>query len=98
MFVNERADSFLRAFSEDTVHVHLKDYKRLNSPEDGAHSTVFGYYLGYRDVGEGDADLRSVAGLLKSTGYRGMLSLELERVGDEEALLATLLKTYNIFA
>ena len=97
MFVNERADDFLRAFSEDTVHVHVKDYKRLNTPEDGAHSTVFGYCLGYRDVGEGDADLRSVSGLLNSTGYRGMLALELERAEDDRSLLTTLERTYRVF-
>ena len=98
MFVNERADSFYSAFSDKTVHAHLKDYKILDKPAPLAYSTVWGGYLEYRDLGDGDAELSAVAALLKERGYRGALSLELERPGDEQALLKTLMKAYQIFA
>lgn len=83
MFVDERAEDFGRAYSDSIRHVHLKDYKILDTPPtERAYTTLGGRYLLPVEIGTGDVDLRAVARALSDANYGGYLAVEFERVQD----------------
>ena len=79
LFVNDTPERFIKKFSEDICHVHIKDYllkKSDNSP--GI------YWLGAKDktwlrdtmIGSGVVNFAKCIKLLKKNGYNGSFSLE----------------------
>ncbi len=80
LFADESATDFVRAFAQDTRHVHIKDYRRVHgTPQDSAPAlrSMSGVGLVEAAVGEGDAQVSECLSILKDAGYRGEFSLEL---------------------
>lgn len=92
LFVNEEPEAFLRAYRDEIVHVHVKDYVRRPathkglagrtessnpSPGEGWLLTKDGSWLYDAELGSGVIDLRGCVKLLQSFGYEGAYALEI---------------------
>lgn len=86
MFVDERAEDFGRAYADSIVHVHIKDYKILDTPpadpENRAYTSRGGKYILPAEIGTADVNLPAVAAILRDVDYKGYFAMEFERVKD----------------
>lgn len=79
LFIDVAAEDFFRAFKDDIVHVHIKDYTRVNSevkPGDGWYVTRGGAWLKDCMIGQGVVNFDECMAVLKEIGYDGTLALE----------------------
>lgn len=88
MFVDERIEQFLKAFSQSIVHVHIKDYistsKTAGVRPPNSHTTWGGNYLQSCPFGCGSVNFEEAFNLLRSINYTGPISLEHPTVSPEE--------------
>ena len=88
MFVDERIEAFLKAFSHSVVHVHMKDYlfasKDTGSRPPESHITWGGNYLQPCPFGCGSVNFAEAFRILRDMGYTGPVSLEHPTVSPEE--------------
>ena len=88
MFVDEKIEQFLNAFSQSIVHVHVKDYIRtaqsagIRPPE--SYITFGGNYLQPCPFGCGSVNFAEAFRLLRDSNYTGPISLEHPTVSPEE--------------
>lgn len=85
----ETPEETIKALGADCVHVHLKDGRPSSDPLD--HDWF------YTPLGEGEAPIAAIVGLLEQSGYKGALSLEWEPKWREE-LRALGLPTEQVLA
>ncbi len=99
MFVDERAEDFLDAYAEKTVHVHIKDYKLTDAPIPGqtSYKTLGENYLTACEIGTGDINFEKIADGLRGIGYSGYYSLEVENVSGEDEIDRVLQRMYSWF-
>ena len=79
LFIDVEPEDFFRAFKDDIVHVHIKDYTRINSekcPGDGWYVTRGGAWLKDCVIGEGVVNFDECMAVLKEIGYDGTLAIE----------------------
>ncbi len=80
LFVDEDPVAFFRAFANEIVHVHIKDYIRKSdtqSPGMYWYPTRGGNWLRDTMTGSGCIDFAGCLAALKHAGYRGAYALEL---------------------
>lgn len=80
LFVNVPAEEFMAAYIDDVVHVHIKDYRRVNSPTSPGktwYPTPDNWWLEDSMVGHGVVNFESCMNLLKKINYQGAYALEL---------------------
>ncbi len=85
LFADLPGAEFFEEFSDDIVHVHIKDYFRKESPTcpgDGWFETRSGAWLHDAPIGEGIADIDACMAILKKSGYRGAVAIETEYIED----------------
>jgi inosose dehydratase len=63
----------LKAVLDRVAHVHLKDIRRSRLADGHETGTPAGV-----PIGDGEVDIKTCLGLLKSKGYRGALSIEVD--------------------
>lgn len=82
LFVDESPTDFFRAFQTEIKHVHLKNYRRVFSPNDaplqeGWLPTKNGAYLLDTSLEQGIVDVRACMKILRENRYKGAFSLEI---------------------
>jgi len=83
LFGDDKPTAVFPMFKDRIVHVHIKDFALCKPGEKPLLYSVKG--KGYRDclIGEGDAEVAEVVKLLRDSGYKGWLSIE---VGGDDPL------------
>ena len=99
MFVGERAEDFLAAFSDSICHVHLKDYLVSSEPipEKRAYHPSESTYLIPVNFGEGDVRFDLVAKGLCDADYHGYFAMEYEGSCTEESVSSSLELVGKVF-
>lgn len=98
MFVDERAEDFLDAYAEKTVHVHIKDYKLTKTPlAPSSYKTLAENYLTACEIGTGDINFEKIADGLRKINYGGYYSMEFENVSGEDEIDRVLERMYSWF-
>ena len=67
-----------KACIKDIVHVHLKDWERRESAEEGFRQMLDGAYYRPALIGEGVVDSVATLRTLKEEGYNGFINIEYE--------------------
>jgi sugar phosphate isomerase/epimerase len=84
LFVDEPPIEFYRNFAKDFRHVHLKDYKCFGkeiAPDRKCLLSMDGRVYSETELGEGSVCFRECMKLLRSVGYDGAFSLEINQSG-----------------
>ena len=84
LFVDEPPIEFYRNFAGEFRHVHLKDYKCFGKeivPDRKCLLSMDGRVYSETELGEGSVCFRECMKLLKSVGYEGAFSLEINQNG-----------------
>lgn len=68
----------LQTCIDDVVHVHLKDWERLDPPPEGARRMLDGTTCRAALIGEGFVDSRATVRELERAGYKGYVNIEYE--------------------
>lgn len=80
MFVDETPEQFVGRFSNEIVHVHVKDYLLKSGggahPGPGWHVTRSGNHLRDTAIGHGAIQFQQVFRILRTIGYDGYFSTE----------------------
>ena len=88
MFVDERIEPFLKAFSKSIAHVHVKDYiatpKTVGPRPPESYVTKGGNYLQPCPFGLGSVNFAEAFRLLREMNYTGPIALEHPTVSPEE--------------
>ena len=102
MFVDERAEDFGRAYADSIVHVHIKDYRILDTPPTDPDPRPYvsrgGRYILPAEIGTADVNLTAVAQVLRDADYKGYFAMEFERVKDMTEVERVLGRMSTIFA
>lgn len=88
LFVNVPAEEFMEAYLEDIVHVHIKDYYRVNSavsPGAGWYPTPENWWLQDAPIGDGVVNFKRCMELLKQINYQGAYAFEISPPDSYEA-------------
>lgn len=89
MFVDEQVGSFIEAFGDRVINVHLKDYIHTVNPDrektKREYLTYHGNFLEDRPLGHGSVDFDAAFAQLKKIGYDGYFALECSAYGEDEA-------------
>ncbi len=100
MFYLQSAEDFCDAFGENVRHVHVKDFKYVDSlSEDGGYGTIGEKFLQNVPLGQGDVNLPAVADSLKRINYDGFYAMECAPTDDdnEAEIFANLELTAKMF-
>lgn len=89
-FALEKPRAFAEAFAERIVHVHVKDYRILTSPEGARYSLPDGTGLAPAPLGEGDMNITAALEIVRKAGYNGWYMLENENLDEQPADLELL--------
>lgn len=88
LFVNVPVEEFMEAYLADIVHVHIKDYYRVNSsvsPGTGWYPTPENWWLKDAPIGEGVVNFKRCMELLKKINYQGAYAFEISPSDSYEA-------------
>jgi sugar phosphate isomerase/epimerase len=81
-FADEDVEDFIPAFREQIVHVHVKDY--IVSRQPGTYRSKGGHSLTDCPIGQGSVHMDAAFLALQKAGYRGIVSLECEPMGEDQ--------------
>ena len=88
LFVGVPAEDFIKAYLDDIVHVHIKDYYRVqsqNSPGTGWYPTPDNWWLKDAPIGCGVVNFNACMELLKQANYQGTYAFEINPPDSYEA-------------
>ena len=81
MFVDCAPDKLFEFFKDDVKHIHLKDYKIVDTPQGKFYKIINGKYLIPAPVGLGNANVKACLQCLGD--YSGYFSIESEETDEE---------------
>lgn len=95
--MEEGVETFIRAFPEQIVHVHVKDLKPVSKDEigPGCLETIYGNWVREVEVGLGVVQIQKSIELLKRAGYNGYYSVEYQGAYDQDPSVSRVLERLN---